>query len=228
MNFSEFKPTVRTSTTSRIVFTNVGSGIGIFRTANGPVIEYNSLSGIGLDIQIGPDERTINIDATKIIDKLDTLNAKYNTLSTAILSVETAAHADSAQARNRISRLEAKPSYILPETLVELAQMPRFHGCVPVIENGTWAALNLSNEFFQKYETKLTSLNMDLDALVTNDIDARETAHELKLNIEELDTNARVLDKILSEEIKKVKTMLIRLSIFFMVIIVLLSIKVIM
>lgn len=138
-----------------IGFANVGSGVGVFRTTNGPMVEFNTLSGLGVDINFCPDDRTISIDATKLVERIDILNTKYNTLSTAILSAEASARHGDSILKSRLGQLEARPGYVLPQALAELAQMPRFHGSVPVIQNGKWAALNLSNDFFNKYEAKM-------------------------------------------------------------------------
>lgn len=194
MNYSEIKPTIRKPTERRIIFANVGHGVGMYRGVNGPIIEYNTISGLGLDVRMGPDDRTITVDATSLIERLDALNNKYNTLSTAILSAESAARHGDSILKSRLGQLEARPGFQLPEALHELAQMPRFHGSVPVIQHGKWAALNLSNDFFNKYEAK-----MDACVAVGGDVqrsvkDYSQQLHEIRQNMEKMSETVHTLE----------------------------------
>lgn len=197
MEYGEFKAGMKkgaaskAATERRIVFANTGSGVGVHRGINGTIIEFNTLSGIGVDVRMAPDDRTVTIDASSIIDRIDAINSKYNTLSTAILTAERTARDGDATLKSRLGQLEARPGYVLPQPLAELAQMPRFHGSVPVIQHGKWAALNLSNDFFNKYEAK-----MDACVAVGGDVqrsvkDYTTQLNDIRQNIEKMSNSVK-------------------------------------
>lgn len=153
----------RLSSGPRLGFTSTGTGISIYKGINDSMVEFNSIkvSG-GLDIY--SDEETVNIDASKITETISNINTKFNTLSTSLAGFEALTNANYHKLSSNIRRIEDS-AYTLPETLSQLADMPKFHGCVPVIENGKWAALNLSASFFSKYEYKIECQTDNIQAI---------------------------------------------------------------
>lgn len=225
MDYKEFKPKTNGTSKTQVAVTNVGSGTGLFRSFNGPLIELKTIDTAGgIRVSDDPDGHRIIIDGSSLKDEIGHLRTKVSELSTSLSMGGTSMGRRHDTLSARITQLENEK---LPESLILLDQMPKFNGGVPVIENGKWAALNLSNDFFQKYETKITSINMDLDALTMDVTDIRENAEAFKLDIVELDTNARILDKMLSKEIKKVRQLVVSLWLIAVITAIFATIKVI-
>ncbi len=184
MTYQDIKPTSPKATKLQLTGTNIGTGGGLFKGFNGPLMEFRSIDATnGLKVTTDPDDKRIIVDGGVLKNELERLCIKISELSTTLNLNNVKILREHERTQHRLKELEFKE---LPEGLKLLDQLPKFHGCVPVIENGKWAALNLSNDFFLKYETKLTALNMELDALVLNDIDIRERANALADEVEEI------------------------------------------
>jgi hypothetical protein len=149
---------------ARILFANVGDGAGIFKGTNGSIVELRGIEAVGgLELSI-KDERTLVITGESLQQELAHARTEVQARATAMQGTDARLTRQVAILGARISHLETS-QFTLTKGLKQLDQMPKFNGCVPVIQNGEWASLNLAVEFFNRYEEKILKQNIQIAGL---------------------------------------------------------------